>query len=163
MPGKHFANEPYLSYFRFLFIFETGSHYATPGWPGICSPPSLPSAGITCVNTPGFVSSFFFFLVGLGFEFRASHIAKQVLYCLSHTSSSFCCGYFEDMVLWTICQGWHQTAILISASQVARLTSVSHWCLASISGFKWGHEHLLWEILWHLSYVLSFIQEGLFQ
>jgi hypothetical protein len=32
---------------------------------------------------------------------------------------------------WTICWGWPQTAILlISASQVARITGGSHWCLA---------------------------------
>jgi hypothetical protein len=36
----------------------------------------------------------FFFLVGLGFELRAFAPAKQILYCLSHTSSLFCSGYF---------------------------------------------------------------------
>jgi hypothetical protein len=36
------------------------------------------------------------FLVGLEFEFRASTLAKQVLYCLNHTSSPFCSGYFGD-------------------------------------------------------------------
>jgi hypothetical protein len=34
---------------------------------------------------------FFFFLVGLGLT-----LAKQVLYCLGHTSSPFCSGYFGD-------------------------------------------------------------------
>jgi hypothetical protein len=34
-------------------------------------------------------------------------------------------------VSWTICPDWPQTSILlISASQVARIKSMSHWCLA---------------------------------
>jgi hypothetical protein len=34
-----------------------------------------------------------------------------------------------DWVLKTICSGWPQTVILpISASQVARITGLSHWC-----------------------------------
>jgi hypothetical protein len=33
--------------------------------------------------------------------------------------------------LWTICPSWLQTVILlISASWVARITGVSHWCPA---------------------------------
>jgi hypothetical protein len=44
-------------------------------------------------STPFF---FFFFLVGLGSELRAS-LAKQVLYHLSHTSL-FCYGCFGDRV-----------------------------------------------------------------
>jgi hypothetical protein len=37
----------------------------------------------------------------------------------------------RDEVSWTICPGWPQTAILlISASQVARITGMGHWCLA---------------------------------
>jgi hypothetical protein len=62
----------------------------------------------------------FFFLVGLGF-------AKQALYCLSHTSSPFCCGYFTDGVSGTVCLDLSGTAILLlSASQVVRITGVSH-------------------------------------
>jgi hypothetical protein len=34
--------------------------------------------------------------VGLGFELGSVLVVKQVLYCLSHTSSPFCCGYFGD-------------------------------------------------------------------
>jgi hypothetical protein len=40
---------------------------------------------------------FLFSLVGLGFEVRAL-LAKQALYCLSNTSSPFCCSYFGDGV-----------------------------------------------------------------
>jgi hypothetical protein len=59
--------------------------------------------------------------------------AKQLLYPLSHTSSPFCPGYSGDSVLWTICPCWPQTLILpISASQVARITGVGHWCLTNV-------------------------------
>jgi hypothetical protein len=38
--------------------------------------------------------------------------------------------FFQDTVSWTICLGWLWTMIfLISASQVARITGVSHLCL----------------------------------
>jgi hypothetical protein len=68
------------------------------------------------------------FLVGL--ELRTSHLQKHVLYHLSHTSSPFCYGWVGDGVLWTICLGWPWTSILISASQIARIIGVNHWCLA---------------------------------
>jgi hypothetical protein len=59
-------------------------------------------------------------------------LANQALYCLSHTSSPFCSGYFGDGVSWTICPGWPCTAILpMSASQAARITGTSHWCPAA--------------------------------
>jgi hypothetical protein len=48
-----------------------------------------------------------------------------------HTSSPFPSGYFRDRVSWTICPGWLRTLILlISDSQVARITGVSPWHLA---------------------------------
>jgi hypothetical protein len=56
---------------------------------------------------------------------------KQVLYCLNHTSGPLCSGYFG--VSQTICSDWPQTEILlVSASQVARITGMSHWHLAII-------------------------------
>jgi hypothetical protein len=77
--------------------------------------------------------SFFFFLVGLGFEVRAIKFAKQMLYCSSHASSPFCSDYFGDGVLRTICLCWPWPLILlISTSQVARITGVNHWCLARL-------------------------------
>jgi hypothetical protein len=45
----------------------------------------------------------------------------------------FYSGYFLrwGLVLWTVYPGWSQNVILpILASQVARITGVSHWCLA---------------------------------
>jgi hypothetical protein len=54
-------------------------------------------------------------------------LTNQALYCVNHTSSPFCSGCFGDEVSQTICPGWPQTSILpISASQVARITGVSH-------------------------------------
>jgi hypothetical protein len=54
-------------------------------------------------------------------------LAKQVFYCLSHRSSPFCSGYFEDGILGTVCLGWPRTwTLLISVSQVARITGMSH-------------------------------------
>jgi hypothetical protein len=65
-------------------------------------------------------------------------LAKQLFYHLSHTSSPFVSGYFGDGVSKSICLGWPKTAILlISASQVARITGVSHWYLAvAMAHFK---------------------------
>jgi hypothetical protein len=46
---------------------------------------------------------------------------------LSHTSSPFCSGCYGDEVSRTLCLGWPRLAILlISASQVARITGMSH-------------------------------------
>jgi hypothetical protein len=58
-------------------------------------------------------------------------LTQQTLYCLSHTSSPFSSGYFEDGISQTICLGWPRTAILlVSASQVARIPDISHQHLA---------------------------------
>jgi hypothetical protein len=49
---------------------------------------------------------------------------------------SICPGNFGDGVLWTICLSWPWTMILpISASEVARITCMSHQCLARNSHF----------------------------
>jgi hypothetical protein len=70
------------------------------------------------------------------FHFGRTGFGLRVLYCLRHTSSAFFSGYFGVRVSQTICQGWSQTAVfLISVSQVARITSVSHLCPASRSFF----------------------------
>jgi hypothetical protein len=77
-----------------------------------------------------FFSFFFFFWSGLEFELCTS---KQALYCLSHTSSSFCSDYFGDRVSQTICPGWHWTKILLtSAYKVSWIVGVSHWHPAAI-------------------------------
>jgi hypothetical protein len=54
-------------------------------------------------------------------------LAKQALYHLGHTSSSFCFAYFEDGVSGPICPGWPQTKILsILVSHLARFIELSH-------------------------------------
>jgi hypothetical protein len=63
-------------------------------------------------------------------------LAKQTFCRLSHTFSLFCSGYCRDGVLWTICLGWPETTVLlISASQVVRITGVSYWHPTLISFF----------------------------
>jgi hypothetical protein len=80
----------------------------------------------------------FLFLAILGPEPGTSclldlaRLPRQAPYHLSYSSSSFCIGFFQDRVSRTICLGWLRTVIfLISASRVARITGMSHQCLAS--------------------------------
>jgi hypothetical protein len=56
------------------------------------------------------------------------HICKTgVLLLEPHLKYIFALGYFGDEVLQTVCQGWPRTMILpISASEIARITGVSH-------------------------------------
>jgi hypothetical protein len=84
-----------------------------------------------------------------------------MFYYLSHsTSPIFVLGFFQDRVL-TICPGWLQTAVLlISASQVASITDVSHLApslfiylfisLFAVLGFE-----LSWQAFYHLSHTSS--------
>jgi hypothetical protein len=51
----------------------------------------MPPAHFVLVIT--YLFTVYYFLVGLGFELGALALAKQALYCLSHTSSPLC---FED-------------------------------------------------------------------
>jgi hypothetical protein len=57
---------------------------------------------------------------------------ELMTYTLSDSTSTFFCdAFFQDKVSRTVCPGWLRTFILlISASQVARITGVSHWCPA---------------------------------
>jgi hypothetical protein len=52
---------------------------------------------------------------GTGVWTQCFAFSKHTLYCLSHASSPFCCGYFGDggVVPLTICLGWPQTRILL--------------------------------------------------
>jgi hypothetical protein len=75
--------------------------------------------------------TFFSFLVVLGFELRASHLPDRWSITWATPLALFCVVYFQDRILLTISLGWLWTSILlISASWVARITGVSHWCLA---------------------------------
>jgi hypothetical protein len=89
----------------------------------------------TVSQTPKLLYSFnFFFFLQDWVWTQGSTFAKQAFYCLSHTSSPFCSGYFGDGVFQTICPGWPWTVILLtSASQIAGITGVSYGCLASFN------------------------------
>jgi hypothetical protein len=68
---------------------------------------------------------FLFFFGGTRFEFRASCL--QTRCSIAWATALFYSGYFGNGVLRTIFPGWLSTAVLlISASQVARITGVSH-------------------------------------
>jgi hypothetical protein len=73
-----------------------------------------------------------FFFTRPGFELWEFVLAKQVVCHLSHTSSSFCFGYFGDGsggggggYLRNKFPGLSSN---LKASQVARITGVSHQC-----------------------------------
>jgi hypothetical protein len=62
--------------------------------------------------------------------------------------------YFQVRVLGTICLGWPRTTILlISASQVARIAEVSHWCPADmlLLFFKYQQINML---AYHVPHIL---------
>jgi hypothetical protein len=81
-----------------------------------------------------FLLFFFFFLVGLRFELRASRLHSHSTAWA--TPPVYLSWLFWSGFLWTVCPGWPQTAILpISASQVARITGMSHHCLANTHSF----------------------------
>jgi hypothetical protein len=62
------------------------------------------------------------------------HLQSRLSSNCANIYSPFCSGYFGDGrggVSWTLCLGWPKTMILlILASQVARITDLSHQCLA---------------------------------
>jgi hypothetical protein len=67
----------------------------------------------------------------LRFKLRALCLLGRCSTTRTTLPAHFCIGYFWDTGSWTICLGWPQiTILLISASQGARLTDMSHWCLA---------------------------------
>jgi hypothetical protein len=71
-------------------------------------------------------------------------LARQALYHLIHSSSSFfCVGYFQDRVSRNTCPGWQTLILLISASRVARTTGMSHWHLVNWLAFWGGSEIVL--------------------
>jgi hypothetical protein len=79
------------------------------------------------------------FFGGTGVWTQVFALAKQALYCLNHTSSLLCCGYFGDKTSLITCLSWPQTMILlISASLGARIIGVSHQCPVFL-WFLWTH------------------------
>jgi hypothetical protein len=80
-------------------------------------------------NLPSF--PVFFFLLSIGIWTQDLTLARQALYYLSHSVSPvFVLGIFGIGFLQLFVWGWPQILILlISASWVARITSVSQWHL----------------------------------
>jgi hypothetical protein len=71
--------------------------------------------------------------VGQEFELRVSYLQSLLSTTWATPPSPFCSGYFRDGVSQTIFLGWPRTEILlISASQIARITSVN----LAYHGFK---------------------------
>jgi hypothetical protein len=91
----------------------------------------------------------------------ASWVARITDVSYQHPAWS---GYFEDGVSWTICLGWPWTVILpISASQVAKITGVSHLCLIRTWVFAQAHlEPLILLSCWDYSSESLFLTLSLF-
>jgi hypothetical protein len=121
-----------------LFVFRNRVSLCSPGWPPTHDPSASASQVLrlqvcTTMSDP---EETFFFLVVLGFEFRA--------YTLSHSTSPFLgMGFFEIRVLRVISPGWLQiVTLLISASWVARIIGMSHRCLTFFSYFDCSHDYV---------------------
>jgi hypothetical protein len=123
--------------FFFFFFWERVS-VCNPDWYQPCDPPASTSwvLGLqACTSMPGFKSNlrelrtfFFFSFSGTRALNSGLCVCKAGLYCLSHTSRPFCCGYFfGDGGLMNYFQ---ILILLISPSYVARITGVSHEHLA---------------------------------
>jgi hypothetical protein len=106
-------------------FFETEGLY-TPGWPQTHDLPSSATQVLglqMCTTTLGYV----FFSTGARIQGLYLEPLHQPLYCD---------GLFWARGSWSICLGWPQTSIiLISASWIAGITGVSHWCLAWLGCF----------------------------
>jgi hypothetical protein len=85
----------------------------------------------TPLPPPPRVFLLFCFSSGTGFEFKTSHLQSRQATTWVTPPVCFVLVNFGDGVSKTICPGWSQTMIFsISASQVARITGVSHLCPA---------------------------------
>jgi hypothetical protein len=96
------------------------------------------------------------FFCGTGVWTQDFVLAKPGLYCLSHTSSPICSGYFWDGGSRELfCLSWPQTMILsISAFQVPRITGMSH--------SAWSQDLTLTDVRSYLSLPLSLWPQILF-
>jgi hypothetical protein len=84
-------------------------------------------------------SNSIFFLVRLRFEFGALHLQSRHSTAWATSPAHFALAILE-MMSQTICLSWPQTMILlISASQIARITGMSHPCLANSIFPMFGH------------------------
>jgi hypothetical protein len=91
---------------------------------------------------------------GAGVWTEGLMFARQSLYYLSH-SAHFRIRCFWDRVSWSICLGWLWTMILlISASQVVRITGVSHRHLVCRFNFLRNCQAAFWS---NYNFTLDFL------
>jgi hypothetical protein len=89
---------------------------------------------------------FFCWWCSIFFFFGGTRVWTQGLLLEPLHQPFFCDGFFGDRGLRTICLGWLRTlTLLISASRVARITGMSHWCPAGL--WVWGQPGLCIETL----------------
>jgi hypothetical protein len=87
---------------------------------------------------------FFFFLVIVGFKLGAMCLQSRHSTTWAKPPVHFALITLE-MWVWTICLGWPVTEIfLISASQVARITEMSHQCPADSPFYRGRNWGLVW-------------------
>jgi hypothetical protein len=94
----------------------------------------LPSFRYFVIVMKNGLSTHSFFFVGLGFELKAPQLQGR------HSTA------------WVVRLGWHQTILQFSASQVARITGVSHcaWLILPIwSPYTVGSFFFLLSLLFH--------------
>jgi hypothetical protein len=124
-----------INFFFFFFFFSNTRVWLSACWAGalLLDPLPLNFKGSWDWVRPAYVISFslfFFFLVGLGFEVRASCLQSRHSTAWAIPPVHFALVILEIGVSWGL--SWPQIAILpISSSQVARITGVSHRCLAN--------------------------------
>jgi hypothetical protein len=104
---------------------------------------------LNCIWKDVMKSLFFFFLAVLGFELRASSLlGRHSYHHLTIPFALFLWWIFWDRVSWTICVSWLGTVILLtSASWVARIAGVSHWCLWKVYFHVWQEEKKMSKML----------------
>jgi hypothetical protein len=78
-------------------------------------------------------------------------------------SAHFLCWVFWDRVLKTICPGWQivlNRSPLISASLVAKIIGMCHWCLAtqshSLNDWPWAHHFISLDFIFLIYKVNAF-------
>jgi hypothetical protein len=111
---------------------------------GVRNYQSIPLSGWRTMRThSGLTELDFFFLCSTG-------VWTQGLHLKSLYPSFFCDGFSWARVSWTICPVWLWTEnFLISASWLARITGMSHWCLVKLdslhsSQWNWISTKSLW-------------------
>jgi hypothetical protein len=143
-----------LKCFSLFSFLRQGVLLYSLGWPQTHHVARLalnaPSSSITSASN----SRIFSFLVGLGFELRASHLQSSSSTTWAMPPVHFVLVILEMGVSQTICSGWPQTLILlISVSQVASVIGMSHCQKANSGKFALPHSHAITATWGHLSMI----------